>query len=89
MSNNVEATHLEVVEDDPVMSKEQVINMLVAIGVNSCNRSYDNTHKELRQSFIEMPLSEIADVWDHLEDAVKVSVINQHSDEFKAWVTGG
>jgi hypothetical protein len=88
MSNNVEAPHLEVVEEEPSLTKDEVINVLIAIGVNTCNRSYDTEHKGLKNSFLEMPLSDIAKSWDHLEDAVKISIINSHAEEFKAWING-
>ena len=84
----VESVPLEVVEEEEVLSKEEVLNFLVAIGVNTCNRSYDHTHKQMKDSFLEMPLKEIAPTWDLLEDAVKISVINAHSEEFKRWVDG-
>lgn len=80
---------LEVVPEEEVMSKEDVINFLIATGVNNCNRSYENVHKEMRSSFISMPLKEIAPTWDHLDDAVRVAVINAHIDEFKAWINNG
>ncbi len=88
MSNNVEAPHLEVVEEEPSLTKDEVINILIAIGVNTCNRSYDTVHKDLKNSFLEMSLKEISKSWDHLEDAVKISIINNHAEEFKAWVSG-
>ena len=89
MSSNVESPHLEVVEEEPSLTKDEVLSVLIAIGVNSCNRSYDNAHKDLKSSFLEMPLIDIAKSWDHLEDAVKISVINSHAEEFKAWVNKG
>ena len=89
MSNVAENPCLEVVPEEEVMSKEDVLNFLIATGVNSCNRSYDNVHKEIRNSFINMNLKEIAPTWDHLDDTVRVAVINAHLDEFKAWVNNG
>jgi hypothetical protein len=83
------AASLEVVQEEEVVSKEEVLNFLVAIGVNTCNRSYENHHKEMKNKFLEMDLKEIAPCWDHLDDSVKICVITQHSDEFKSWVNGG
>ena len=88
MSNVVETPCLEVVQEEEVMTKEEVLNMLVAIGVNSCNRSYEASHKELRESFLNMSLKDIAPTWDHLDDPIKVSVVSAHADEFKAWING-
>ena len=89
MSNAIENPCLEVVPEEEVMSKEDVLNFLIATGVNNCNRSYENVHKEMRMSFINMDLKEIAPTWDHLDDAVKVAVINSHIDEFRAWINNG
>jgi hypothetical protein len=89
MSSNAESPHLEVVAEETPLSKEEVLSMLVAMGVNSCNRSYDNSHKELKSSFLKMPLSDIAKSWDHLEDGVKISVVNSHAEEFRAWINKG
>jgi len=89
MSSNVESPHLEVVESEPSLTKDEVLNMLIAIGVNTCNRSYDQDQKDLKTSFLEMPLGDIAKSWDHLEDAVKISVVDIHAEEFKAWINGG
>ena len=88
MSNVVETPCLEVVQEEEVMTKEEVLNMLVAIGVNSCSRSYEASHKELRVSFLNMSLKDIAPTWDHLDDGIKVAVVSAHSDEFKAWING-
>ena len=84
----VESVPLEIVEEVEVMSKEEVLNFLIAIGVNTCNRSYDTDHKELKSSFLEMSLKDIAPTWDNLDDAVRIAVLNAHLDEFKAWVEG-
>ena len=89
MSSNVESPHLEVVEEEPSLTKAEVLNMLIAIGVNTCNRSYDNAHKDLKASFLEMPLKDIAKSWDHLEDAVKISIVSSHAEDFKAWINKG
>ena len=84
----ISSVPLEVVSEEEGMNKEDVLNYLVAIGVNTCNRSYDNTHKEMKDSFLAMPLKEIAPSWDYLDDAVKISIVNTHSDAFKSWING-
>ena len=81
----VEGVQLEVVQED-VMSKEEVEYSLIAIGVNTCFRSYDNRHKELVAAFMEMPLSEISKSWDYLDQNVKIGVLDKHSEEFKRWI---
>ena len=84
----VNSVPLEVVEEEEAMDKESVLNYLIAIGVNTCNRSYDASHKQMKEYFLAMPLKEIAPSWDYLDDAIKISVINDHIDEFKAWIGG-
>ena len=56
----INSVPLEVVGEEEVMNKEEVLNYLVAIGVNTCNRSYDTVHKQMKESFLAMPLNEIA-----------------------------
>ena len=84
----VNSVPLEIVEEEETLNKEEVLNYLIAIGVNTCNRSYDTVHKQMKESFLAMPLKEIASSWDHLDDAVKISIIDSHVDEFKSWVNG-
>jgi hypothetical protein len=89
MSNAESNPHLEVVQEEEPLTKDEILNYLIAIGVNACNRSYDAAQKEMRKGFLTMPLKEIAPTWDHLEDQVKIAVITEHVEEFKAWVNGG
>lgn len=87
MSAVSDNSHLEIVEEE-FPSKEEVLYYLIAVGVNSCNRSYDAQQKQMRDSFLALPLGEIALAWDHLDDGVKISVLDSHSEDFKAWVSG-
>lgn len=80
-------SELEAIEEErEVMSRHDVTNFLVAIGVNTCFRSYDNTHKKLSASFLDMALKDIAPTWDHLDDTVKIAVLNKNIDEFRTWI---
>jgi len=79
---------VEVVAEEEVISTDEILNRLVALGVNHSHRSYGNEHKELCDAYFSCNLSTIANSWDMLEDAVKVKVVDKHSDEFKAWIGG-
>lgn len=89
MSNSAEQPRLEVVETEPVMSKDEALSMLVAIGANACSRSYDAKQKKLYIDFVDMPLVQIAKSWGSLEDNVKIAVLKSHQEEFLAWVNKG
>ena len=89
MTNAENNTCLEIVPEEEAMRKEDVLNFLIAIGVNTCNRSYDTAHKEMKDNFLAMSLKEIAPTWEHLDDNVKISIITIHADEFKVWVNNG
>lgn len=65
---------------------EDVKNILIAIGVNGCSNSYDSNHRNLRDTFCKLPLNEIAPMWNYLVDSIKISIVNQHIDEFREWI---
>lgn len=80
-----EATNLELIEEESI-SEQEVLNYLVAVGVNSSRRSYDGEGKAMYESFVSLPLSSIMDTWDRLDQNVRLSVIEAHIDDFKKWV---
>ena len=84
----VQEAHLEVVQESS-MSKEEVLYGLVALGVNSCIRSYDNDMKKLKEEFLSLPLSEIAKSWSMLDPNVKIQVVDKHNDSFLTWCKEG
>lgn len=84
--SDLEATDTK---EEPVMARQDVTNMLIAIGVNTCFRSYDSTHKKLSESFLSMSIKEIAPTWEHLDNNVKLEVINRNIDSFRSWINGG
>lgn len=75
-------------EEEVLYSTDEILNRLVALGVNNSHRGYNKEHADLCEQFFSCELSTIARSWDMLEDTVKVKVVNNHSDEFKAWVGG-
>ena len=80
-----ETTKLELIEEE-TLSEQDVLNYLIAVGVNSSRRSYDGEGKTMYESFINLPLHSIIDTWDNLDQNVKLSVIEAHIDSFKRWV---
>lgn len=79
-----EATNLELIEEEAISEKE-VVNYLVAIGVNSSRRSYDGDGKTMYEAYVNLPLSSIVDSWDHLDQNVKLAILDIRSEQFKAW----
>lgn len=81
---NLEVVPEEVQED--VLSEEEVVNYLTAVGVNSAHRQYDDVAKMMYRAYLELPLSTLVNAWEHLNDQVKVAIINTHLEEFKRWI---
>jgi hypothetical protein len=71
----------EVVEEEP-LSKEVVINMLIAIAVNSCQSTYDKTHIKVREHFYALPVKDILQSWEWLNQASKIKVIDSKRQFF-------
>jgi len=69
-----------------MLSEQDVVFRLAAIGVNSSNRSYDNRYKPLSDKFVSLDLSLINNMWDFLDDHLKLRVINKNHDKFKTWI---
>tara|TARA_B100001029_G_C14640248_1_gene223890 strand:- start:35 stop:304 length:270 start_codon:yes stop_codon:yes gene_type:complete len=80
-----EETKLELIEEE-TLTKEEVLNYLTAIGVNSCRRSYDGTTKAMYEAYLDLPLSVLVDSWDHLDQNVKISILDNHAEAFKRWI---
>ncbi len=88
MSNNV--VSIETADEvGTLLNKEEVINSLIAIGVNQIYRSYDDSQKELYNQFLNAKLSFIAPCWSALNDQVKIDVLSAHEEEFINFVTRG
>ena len=83
---NLEVVPEEVQED--VMSEEEVINYLTAVGVNASHRQYDETAKKMYQAYLELPLSTLVNAWEYLNDQVKIAILNAHLEDFKKWIKG-
>ena len=83
-TQNLEIVPEEVQED--VMSEEEVVNYLTAVGVNASHRQYDETAKKMYQAYLELPLSTLVNAWEHLNDQVKIAILNTHLEDFKRWI---
>ena len=81
---SLEVVPEEVQED--VMSEEEVLNYLTAVGVNSTHRQYDDTAKTMYQAYLALPLSTLVNAWEHLNDQVKIAILNTHLEDFKRWI---
>jgi hypothetical protein len=88
---SAEIKNLEIVQEEPqeeVMNEEEVLNYLTAVGVNASHRQYDDTAKKMYQAYLELPLPTLANAWEHLNDQVKIAILNAHLEDFKRWVKG-
>lgn len=74
--------------DVPQLTEDDIVSYLVAVGANSCRRNYDHQAKSVYDEYLKLPLTVIVDSWDHLDQNVKLAVIDAKSDEFKSWVRG-
>lgn len=82
-------TITEEVSEDHQIDESELINIMVAFGVNGLYRRYDQDAKDLYNSYLKLPLHAIVGSWDHLDDHVKISVIQNNYDSLKAWISGG
>ena len=73
-------------EESP--SKEVVISMLVAIAVNACQSAYDKTHIKIRDYFYALPIVDILNSWEWLNQASKVKVIDSNKEFFDTLIKG-
>ena len=69
------------------LSDEDVVLRLAALGANTCNQSYDQKQKNLSDRFVKLNLKMLANMWDYLDDRVKIRVVNSNSDKFKEWIS--
>lgn len=65
---------------------DKLIYRLAAIGANSSIAYYSEAHLKLGEAFYKLDLLTIVNMWDYLDDRVKVRIINIHSAKFKEWI---
>ena len=68
---------------------DKILYKLAAIGINTAFNSYRNDKQELVQEFGELPKHVVAEMWEALEDKIKVSYVNQNADLFREWLKNG
>lgn len=66
----------------------RMVHQLIAIGANVAFTGYIDEDKKLIKKFSRASLKVIAPTWPHLDDRVKVSVVNEHAHEFNDWIAG-
>ena len=64
------------------LNKEELYNSLISIGLNTINSSYNYRpeFKAIIDSFLSLPLGEIKGKWKHLDNGVKVKIIDTYDD---------
>ena len=68
---------------------DRVLYKLAAIGINTAFNSYRADKQELVQEFGALPKHIIAEMWEALDDKIKVSYVNQNADLFREWLKNG
>lgn len=77
----------EVLNEANALSEQEVIYRLAAFGINSCNQSYDQRQKAISDRFTRIDLGVIANMWDNLDERVKIRILNSNAEKFKAWIS--
>ena len=67
-------------------STEEVFNYLLAVGANSCHRSYDAESKGFYQQFVSLPLTDVLSAWERYDNTVKTNIIDNNIDDLRVWV---
>ena len=68
------------------LSEQAIVFLLASIGANHINKSYDNRYKPLSDRFVALDLIIMSNMWESLEDHVKLRIINKNHDKFKSWI---
>lgn len=76
----------ETLNEFDALSEQEVIYRLAALGVNACNNSYDVKMKCISDRFCKLNLKTVVNMWDLLDDRVKIRILNSNVEKFKAWV---
>lgn len=82
MSEEVVSNEVELV---PV-TREYVLNYLVGMGVNSVIGSYNEDQMKMAEEFVSLSLTDISPVWLHLNDKVKIRILDVHQAELSEWM---
>ena len=86
---SAEIKNLEIVPEEAqeeALTEEEVLNYLTAAGVNATHRKYDDEAKTMYQAYLDLPLSTLSDAWVHLDNNVKIAILDSHLDDFRKWI---
>jgi hypothetical protein len=72
------------------MTKEEVFNHLIIMGVNhvSSNNGYNKVEPPILANFCSLPLSDIGQFWSSCNDQTKLAILRHHEKEFLSWAVG-
>ena len=73
-------------EGSAPVTREYVLNYLVGMGVNAVIGSYNEDHRKLAEEFVSLSLLDISPVGQHLNDKVKIRVLDVHQAELSEWL---
>lgn len=68
------------------LSEDEVFAMIIAAGVNASVASYNDKMVKIADAFCRQPINHVINVWDHLDDRVKVKIINYNIKDIKEWI---
>ena len=67
-------------------ASDSILYKLAAIGINSAYNSYRSDKEQIMTEFGNLPKLVIAEMWEDLEDRIKVSYVNENADTFREWL---
>jgi hypothetical protein len=70
-------------------ASDRVIYTLAAIGINVAHNSYRHDKAQLLREFSGLPGSVVAEMWEALDDRIKIHYVNENVDLFREWLKDG
>lgn len=67
-------------------TEDSCLYKLAAIGVNSVYSSYRNDKQELLDLYGQLPKKVVAEMWDNLDQRLKVAYVDANAEDFKEWI---
>lgn len=64
------------------IENETLINLIV-VGVSHLQGSYNDNDRRLHHEFCSLPIKDLMQFWDKLQDSTKIRIITCHSAEIK------
>ena len=75
-------------EEVVTMSKDELVDRLIATGVNGVSSSYGHEDKEIYTGFLALPMKEVASLWPFLNERVQIALLKEHHEVFMTWING-